>query len=704
MSNAAAPLPPGWTEDKTTDLLEFLNREVRAGLVARDAVLRDGGKLDEAYAMYDAQARNVKDAPFPGAADLSSHIVTEKVDALRSRLTKTLLAEPIWSVEGYGAAASKAAMVEQVHGWLASVERVGVWIQKVCHLGLMEGTGVLECAEAVGTVSERRRMKAVIATNEEGSMLMGPNGPEPQIDEQGEFVEAGADDDQTVDVDIEQLVGVGKGPSYRVLSLKNFLVLPGHAADQRDAWGFVKRLYPRLGDLLQRANEGIYDADAVNRLSETSDRLDVDQPQKLSGQELASQQGLSVEKEIFEAQVRLAVGKGPEAWWLATWSMAQNELLRLQRDDVGQPRYFLFCPFPNPLSVYGYSLAQKLSTLHAEHTGIRNQVADRSNMVTNAPIKRQVTSAWDPNEVPWAPGAVIDVNDPNEVQAMIVQDVPGSVVGRENGVLNAAERISGLNDTALGQVSASNTTLGEVQMVSAASAVRVDECVFNLGEVLSDLFIVRHTLWMRAAEVAPLAPPKQLIDALAARGMDASGGITAQWLRGQFRGLAHGSSEAADVNRQRSNFAQSLQAMQQLSQLNPALSQVLGSADVFPALVDGVLRLYDFPTRHEVMRGLREWQSKAKAAEMAQPSMPPGVPGQPAGPPGPPGASAEGPGGPPEAGGPPGAPPGAPPGPGGPPGPPPPTSMPPQGMPQGANRGIQRGMEHLQQLPPGMVQ
>src|SRR4030095_4306139 len=114
MSNAAAVLPPGWTADKTTDLLEFLNREVRAGLIARDTILRDGGKLDEAYAMYDAQARNVKDAPFPGAADLSSHIVTEKVDALRSRLVKTILAEPIWSVEGYGAAASTAAAGRQI--------------------------------------------------------------------------------------------------------------------------------------------------------------------------------------------------------------------------------------------------------------------------------------------------------------------------------------------------------------------------------------------------------------------------------------------------------------------------------------------------------------------------------------------------------------------------------------------------------------
>src|SRR4249920_1571960 len=176
MSNAAAPLPPGWTEDKTTDLLEFLNREVRAGLVARDAVLRDGGKLDEAYAMYDAQARNVKDAPFPGAADLSSHIVTEKVDALRSRLVKTLLSEPIWSVEGYGPSASKASAVEQVHTWLASVERVGTWIQKVCHLGLMEGTGVLECAEAVGVLSERRRIKAVAERGDDGSVVLGPQG------------------------------------------------------------------------------------------------------------------------------------------------------------------------------------------------------------------------------------------------------------------------------------------------------------------------------------------------------------------------------------------------------------------------------------------------------------------------------------------------------------------------------------------------
>ena len=62
-------------------------------------------------------------------------------------------------------------------------------------------------------------------------------------------------------------------------------------------------------------------------------------------------------------------------------------------------------------------------------------------------------------------------------------------------------------------------------MVSAASAVRVDECIFNLGrQVLSDLFVVRHTLWLRAAEVQPLAAPKQLMDALAAKGMDISQG------------------------------------------------------------------------------------------------------------------------------------------------------------------------------------
>jgi hypothetical protein len=160
------------------------------------------------------------------------------------------------------------------------------------------------------------------------------------------------------------------------------------------------------------------------------------------------------------------------------------------------------------------------------------------------------------------------------------------------------------------------------------------------------------------------------------------------------------------VNRQRSNFAQSLQAMQQLAQLNPALGQVLGSPDVFPALVDGVLRLYDFPTRHEVMRGLREWQGQAKAQEAQAEQM------QAMGmaPPGPPGAP---PGGPPGPGQPPGPPGGPPPGPGGPPGGPPQGPPPPEmpasmrpgpGMSAGAGRGIAKGLAHLQQLPPGMVQ
>ena len=129
LANAAKPIQIRLEEDRKQELLDFLTREVRSAVAARGSIVEDGGKLDEWYRMYDAQARNVKDAPFPGAADLSSHIVTEKVDALRSRLVKTLLTEPVWAVEGYGESASKATAVEQIHTWRADIERVGVWLQ-----------------------------------------------------------------------------------------------------------------------------------------------------------------------------------------------------------------------------------------------------------------------------------------------------------------------------------------------------------------------------------------------------------------------------------------------------------------------------------------------------------------------------------------------------------------------------------------------
>ena len=64
--------------------------------------------------------RGGKQAPWADAADLTSYIATEKVDAMRARIMRTIFTEPIWTVEGYGQKGTQhAPVVEAFHQWQA---------------------------------------------------------------------------------------------------------------------------------------------------------------------------------------------------------------------------------------------------------------------------------------------------------------------------------------------------------------------------------------------------------------------------------------------------------------------------------------------------------------------------------------------------------------------------------------------------------
>ena len=156
---------------------------------------------------------------------------------------------------------------------------------------------------------------------------------------------------------------------------------------------------------------------------------------------------------------------GIEEWYLVTVHVLTRTLLRCKKDDLGIPRYIDFCPFPRTDSLYGYSYAgNKLLTLNEEHTAIRNMIADRSTLATTPPILRRQGALWDPDEQPFGTGRTIDVRDMDELQPIVIPDVPPSAVQREAAVLAAAERVSGQNDIATGATTGEQRTLGERQM------------------------------------------------------------------------------------------------------------------------------------------------------------------------------------------------------------------------------------------------
>jgi len=291
-------------------------------------------------------------------------------------------------------------------------------------------------------------------------------------------------------------------------------------------------------------------------------------------------------------------------WYVATVHLRTFQLLRFQHDDITRSRYVPVILFPRPDRVTeGFSLiGNKLITIIEEHTAVRNMRADRSAMAVQAPIKRQQGALWDPLEQPWGPKAVIDVRAMNEIEPMVVPDVTQPLMVWEQGIERTAERLVGVNDIASGQVAQEARTLGEIQMATEQSFVRMDLIVRRFQEAMEDLAQIRHEIWKRTLAEQPegVAIPGSMIASLEGRGASIdqqlpNKRITADLLQGTFRFKPHGSVETADPNRMRADWIQFLQALVPMMQAFPMLGPMLQTPQAARAMFRQMLRVFRVP-------------------------------------------------------------------------------------------------------------
>jgi len=126
---------------------------------ALDARGNQAEACDYWHQLYEqARTRQGRNAPWPDAADLTSYLASEKVDALQARLLRAIWVDPIWTVEGWGASTDKAPFVEEFHQWKAEEERLQSVLDRLSLLSLIEPRGLIEIAEG----SERRTVRRTI--------------------------------------------------------------------------------------------------------------------------------------------------------------------------------------------------------------------------------------------------------------------------------------------------------------------------------------------------------------------------------------------------------------------------------------------------------------------------------------------------------------------------------------------------------------
>jgi hypothetical protein len=187
-----------------------------------------------------------------------------------------------------------------------------------------------------------------------------------------------------------------------------------------------------------------------------------------------------------------------------------------------------------------------------------------------------------------------------------------------------SERIIGINDVALGQSAQNNQTLGELEIRTEQSFVRMDEVIKNLQEPLEELGQIRNAIWERTLaecekyETDGYAAPASLFQRLPKthaipqgqlEGLDERGGdptkdtsdpvgVKSEMLKGTFRFKPRGSTETADKGKQRGDYIQFLQGLGILFQTWPVLGQTIGNnPQAASSAIEQMLRLFNIPDK-----------------------------------------------------------------------------------------------------------
>lgn len=621
----------------------WLGLEIRNADAARQSNLLD---VDYWWSLYEqGRTRQAQNLPWPDAADLTSYIPCEKVDAIHARMMRTVWVSPLWTVEGWGTAAPKAPFVEEFHQWKAEEERLQNVLDRVTLTALVEPRCLLEIYESTKRRPVRKKIDVKPTTTPEGGPVFNTDGevdvqPNPTT---GEY-DVAKPDELAVRAVVDSRDVIRAGPQYRVLGYADSLILPGHATHKDEIWAYGKRIYKRKLDLLADADAGIYDKDAVESLTDVGDRLPNASLMRANQNISPQMDRETAEKELWEVLALVNLNDlleqhGKETlpgdeydesrWYVFTIHLLTNTILRVVHDDFERSRYVPFILFPRPnRATEGFSLiGHKLLTITEEHTAYRNMAADRSSLAVNAPIKKVSGALWDEDEQPWGPKAVITVRDHREIEQQQVTDVPQSVYQQIAYCDRTAERLAGVNDIASGQVTQQDRTLGEVQMATEQSFVRMDLITRRFQESLEDVGQIRHAIWKRCLAEQPYGgvdAPDSMIVGLEGRGVPIDpylpgGKVTAALLDGAFRFRPYGSVETANPAKRRQDLLGLLAITPRVLQQWPMLAQQIMTPQAARAMWRMVLQAFNAQN----MQALLGSPAQDIADQLGQQVMPP---------------------------------------------------------------------------------
>lgn len=398
--------PLNLTEADRKNVIDYLDQAFQEALPAHDRKIE---RLDRWQRAYDGiPATPHKDFPWPGACNIVIPLIGIAVDSIVARIVNTLFSvTPFWSVRPLRSEVEEAAYAqEQFLEWSRHNEfniysEVRQWVPEI----VKYGWGYMKVNWDVATQT------TVMLDN-------GLSRPEQVV--------------------------VRRPYPHHVL-LRDIVTQPGIEDDLGQAEWIAQRVRLTDGQMAIRERDGIFqDTDAViSNKSRTLRTVDGISP-------------INKLNEFYEvwATIPIAVDDKIPVPVVLTYHPGTRTLLRaIHNPNFDGTRAFVKAKFiEREGELEGQGIAARLSDMQSELTTIHCQQVDNSTIANTRfflgrrGVVRAGTRIW--------PGRFLTVPDPaNDVKAVQMGDVLGSMTRLSAEILAFSERASGVSDPSLGRES-----------------------------------------------------------------------------------------------------------------------------------------------------------------------------------------------------------------------------------------------------------
>ena len=281
-----------------------------------------------------------------------------------------------------------------------------------------------------------------------------------------------------------------RGVKFKVIPFEDGIVLPATIRDPEQAYGMGERVMILGKDLKKGVKEGKYIKEAVDELlSRSPSEQPIDRYEKLDVQGIMPTGGaydvigrdpMYNEYLCYELAYQMDANNDDEMEWVwVTLEYKTGLVIRCQYlpYEHGQNPYRLFRYYTRPGELFGMGIAEKLATYQDGATAVLNQLVDHNDLILalHGNFWYDGTSGFNPDKFVAMLGRPLKVDSIDGVKPFDIQPLAPETLNIYQLFKDIGDLLTATSNPSLGKATDTQKTLGEVQIVAAASSMLFEE-------------------------------------------------------------------------------------------------------------------------------------------------------------------------------------------------------------------------------------